>query len=86
MASRGGKRLGAGRKPAEVKLLGQKFFEGVCSDDDLKSMLRGHLSSDDPRISFQAACWLADHKFGKATEPVEHSGEIDMKRSLVIDL
>ena len=86
MASRGGKRLGAGRKSAEVKLLGQQFFEGVVADEDLKKILRSHLSSEDPRISFQAACWVADHKFGKAKESVEVDGKLDLVAQVVVNV
>lgn len=76
MGSHGGKRLGAGRKSKETKEIGQKFFEGVVSDEDLKAIIRKHLSSDNPKISFEAATWLADHKFGKAPQEIKHDGEI----------
>jgi len=77
MAGHGGKRLGSGRKSNKAKELGIKFFEGVCSDADLKAILRKHLSSENPKISFEAAVWLADHKFGKAPQTLEHDGKIE---------
>lgn len=75
VGAHGGKRLGSGRRSKEAKELGRKFFAGVVSDDDLKSIIRKHLSSSNPKISFEAATWLADHKFGKAAQ--RHTGDED---------
>lgn len=70
----GGKRERSGRKPKLTKELALEFFSGICSPDDLKKILRGHLSSDNPKISYDAATWLADHVFGKAVQKTEQSG------------
>jgi hypothetical protein len=84
VGTHGGKRLGAGKKPKVTKELAAQFFAGVISDDDLKRIIRSHVGCDDPKISFEAAKWLADHKFGKPSQRIEHDGEIE--HLLIADL
>jgi hypothetical protein len=40
----------------------------------LARVLRSHISSDDPRISLDAAKWVGDHMFGKAIQKNENTG------------
>lgn len=86
MAGHGGRRLGAGAKPAEIKPLGQKFFESIATEGELRNLIRARMKSEDEKISSTAVFWVADHIWGKAKEPVEHDLAKDLKRSLIIDL
>ena len=77
MPSHGGKRLGSGRKSKLAKELGNKFFAEILSLEDLKKTIRKHIASDNEKISFDAAMWVADHLFGKAPQEIKHDGEIE---------
>lgn len=86
MAAHGGRRLGAGRKSAEIKPLGQKFFESIATTGELRDLIRARMHSDDEKVASTATFWVADHIWGKAKEPVEYDLAADLKRTLVIDI
>jgi hypothetical protein len=84
MPGHGGKRIGSGRKSKKDKLLAEAFFDSVMMPEDLARVLRSHISSDDPRISLDAAKWVGDHMFGRPSQKLEHDGAIDISLAAAI--
>jgi hypothetical protein len=79
---KGGKRVGAGRKPNKVNLLRKSAALGLLSELEEKNQWRKFLKSHDERIRLQAFLAWNERAFGKPVQPVD----VDGRLTLVIDL
>lgn len=86
MAGTGGHRPGAGRKPNKLDMLRKSVALGMLSEQEEKNQWRRFLKSDDEDIAFKAFQEWNNRAFGKSKETVDLTGEINLKRSLIIDL
>lgn len=79
-AGKGGKRVGAGRKPNVIKQLGNDIFGECFSPEKQKRLWESMLRSEDERIRLDAGKYLTDRLYGKAHQAVDlnHSGEMGL--------
>lgn len=84
MAQRGGKRVGAGRpKGAKDRLTreaGATISEmaRAYTDDALAALVKIARSGESEAARVSAANALLDRAYGKAAQPVEHTGEMTL--------
>jgi len=75
---RGGKRIGAGRKPSITKVLRDDIkpatAAAILAQYDEIRIAKRFLESRDERIALDAWKYLRDHRDGKAKQSLEHLG------------
>jgi hypothetical protein len=73
---RGGKRLGAGRKPNYLKRLGIKAITAaeILAHHDEPELWKGLLTHKSPDVRLRTLQYLTDRRDGKAKQAVEVSG------------
>lgn len=86
MATRGGSRRGAGRKPRIMKVIEKGVAIEILSPEFEKKQWLRFLNSDDERIALDAFKYLKDRLEGKPPQAVDlkHKGEV--KTRLIIDV
>lgn len=76
---KGGKRLGAGRKPHKIKGLLKDLPPDtaalILTDMDAAKKWRQLADSKDERIVLDTLKYLTDRAYGKPKQAIEHSGE-----------
>lgn len=89
-AQHGGARAGAGRKPKAHKQLATAALGSSIADwfteDTQKSSLQKLLGSRDENVRLRTLIYLMDRMYGKPAQAVQHTGELDHKITLVVDL
>jgi len=77
--SRGGKRLGAGRKPSTIKGISKRLpresAELILAEIKANSMWLRLADSKDERIRLETLKYLTDRAFGKARQSIEATAE-----------
>jgi hypothetical protein len=79
MAGRGGKRLGAGRKPSTIKGIARRLpkesAELLLVEINAHSKWIALANSRDERIVLEALKYLSDRAYGKARQSIEATGQ-----------
>jgi hypothetical protein len=85
----GGKRENAGRKPSTFKGVAKKL--GKFQAEVLLSKINGNqrwielATSDDENVSLKAMIYLTDRAYGKAIQPLNHSGTVTLEQLIASD-
>lgn len=84
MAGRGGFRNGAGRKSNASRMIEAGFVAPWFTAEFQEFKWKSFLESDDQRIALDAAKYLTDRLFGKASQSVDmnHSGSLGLAEAI----
>lgn len=75
---RGGFRPGAGRKSKAEKLLKAGFVANWFTAEFQEIKWKKLVNSDDEKIQLEAMKYLTDRLYGKATQPLDVTGELKL--------
>lgn len=82
MATKGGLRLGAGRKPKaeteRTRKVKKNFAESILSDDLEKRMWVQALQSGNDKVSFDALKAMSEFKHGKAKQTLDLDANVNL--------
>lgn len=78
MAVRGGKRIGAGRKPLAKSILQKDISAEILAQANPRAIWNRILNSKDDRVVADAVKYLSDRVWGKAGQPIQLSGAVDI--------
>ena len=88
MTTKGGKRVGAGRKPKAIKALQKASAELILTEHDEFKLWNAVFQDGDPRLVLDALKYLTDRRDGKAAQAVDMnmSGEVRVISRVICDL
>lgn len=90
MASKGGLRPGAGRKPKAVeeqtRKVKQNFAGSILSDELEKRYWTQALQSSNEKVAIDALKALTEFKHGKAKQAIEIDGKLDVVAQVIVNL
>jgi hypothetical protein len=86
MAGKGGKTIGAGRKPNQINLLRKSAALGMLSDVEEKNQWRRFLKSSNEDVAFKAFIAWNERAFGKPHQSLEVAGTMDFVKRVISDL
>jgi hypothetical protein len=90
MASKGGRRPGAGRKPSTIKGIAKKLpresAELLLAEINANSKWVVLANSKDERISLETLKYLTDRAYGKARQSIDATASLVPIRRIISDL
>lgn len=90
MASKGGLRPGAGRKPKAVeertRKIKRNFAEAILSDELEKRMWIQALQSGNDKVCFDALKAMSEFKHGKAKQSIDLDANVNVVASVVVNV